>query len=39
MQRREMIHVASNYVFAEVDGRESALFWDKIEQYEYVEKS
>lgn len=38
MQRREMIHIASNYVFVEIDKKETALFWDKIEQYEYVEK-
>lgn len=38
MQRREMIHIASNYAFVEIEGRETALFWDKVEQYEYVEK-
>ena len=37
MQNREMVHIASNYVFVEVDGKETAVFWDKIEQYEYVE--
>lgn len=38
-QRREMVHINSNYVFVEIDGKETALFWDKIEQYEYAEKS
>lgn len=35
-QKREMVHIASNYVFVEIEGKESAVFWDKIEQYEYV---
>ncbi len=36
-RKQEMIHIASNYVFVEMDGKESALFWDKIEQYELIE--
>lgn len=39
MKRREMAHIASNYVFVEIDGKETALFWDKIEQYEFVERA
>jgi hypothetical protein len=35
--KREMIHIASNYVFVEMDGKEVVLFWDKIEQYELIE--
>lgn len=38
-QGRDVIHVASNYIFVRVDGKESALFWDKIEQYELIEDS
>ncbi len=39
MKRREMAHIASNYVFVEIGEKETALFWDKIEQYELIEKS
>jgi len=35
----DLIHIAGNYVFVEADGKESAIFWDKIEQYELTEKS
>jgi hypothetical protein len=35
MKRREMAHIPSNYVFVEIEGRETALFWDKIEQYQF----
>lgn len=38
MKRREMRHIPSDYVFAEVEGKETALFWDKIEQYEFVQQ-
>jgi len=35
--RRELVHVASEYVFVEVGGKETAVFWDKVEQYELTE--
>jgi hypothetical protein len=35
--RRELIHIASEYVFVEEQGKETAVFWDKIEQYELTE--
>lgn len=38
-KRRDMAHISSNYVFVETDGKEKALFWDKVEQYEYVENN
>lgn len=38
MMKRDLIHIASEYVIVEVDGKETALFWDKIERYEVTEK-
>lgn len=35
-QKTDMVHIASNYVFMEVDGKEVAVFWDKVEEYEIV---
>ncbi len=35
--KRGMIHIATNYVFVEIEGKETALLWDKIEQYEVKE--
>lgn len=37
-RKREMIHISIPYVFVEIEGKESALFWDKLEQYELMEK-
>lgn len=37
-RKREMIHIPIPYVFIEVEGKELALFWDKLEQYELIEK-
>lgn len=36
MKKREMAHIASNYVLVEIEGRETALVWDKVEQYQFV---
>lgn len=37
-RKHEMIHISIPYVFVELESKESALFWDKLEQYELVEK-
>jgi len=31
-----LVHIASNYVFVESEGKEVAIFWDKVEQYEVL---
>jgi hypothetical protein len=37
--KRELIQFAGNYVFVKAEGNEIALFWDKIEQYEFITTS
>jgi hypothetical protein len=36
--RYELIHNGGNYVFVESKGKELALIWDKVEQYEITEE-
>jgi len=38
LRKREMMHISIPYVFVEIEGKELALFWNKVEQYELVEK-
>lgn len=32
----DLIHIASDYVFVELEGKEIAIFWDKVEEYEVL---
>lgn len=33
-RKSDLVHIASNYVFVENEGKEIAVFWDKVEEYE-----
>jgi hypothetical protein len=35
--KRELVHMYSKYIFVMTDDKETALFWDKVEQYSFLE--
>jgi hypothetical protein len=35
-RKMDVVHIASDYVFVESEGKETAISWDKVEQYELI---